>query len=393
MPKNNPTRRKFVKVASLGALGLALPNPFVQTKPKEFMVYVGTYTSGKSEGIYLYRLNVATGALSPVSVKEGIKNPSFLALDRPRRHLYAVNEVADFGGKPGGAVGAFAVDGKTGSLTLLNQQPTLGDGPCHVVVDAGGKFVVVANYGGGSVTVFPIGPDGSLGASSDHVQHQGSSVNPARQEKPHAHNVVLDPANRYLFVSDLGLDKVMIYRFDASTGKLTPNQTPWFQTKPGAGPRHFTFHPKGRFAFVINELDSTVTSLAYDPAKGILKEVQTLSTLPKGVTSGNNACADVHVSPDGKFLYGSNRGHDSIVVYAIDGRTGKLTYVENASTQGKTPRNFTIDPTGTLLLAANQATDTVVTFRINQQTGKLTPTGQVAEVPTPVCLQVVPMFG
>ena len=218
-------------------------------------------------------------------------------------------------------------------------------------------------------------------------------MNPKRQEKPHAHNVVLDPANRYLFVSDLGLDKVMIYRFDVNTGKLTPNQTPWFQTKPGAGPRHFTFHPKGRFAFVINELDSTMTSFAYDPAKGTLKEVHTLSTLPKEVSSEGNACADVHASPDGKFLYGSNRGHDSIVVYAIDGRTGRLTYVENVSTGGKTPRNFTIDPTGTLLLAANQATDTVVTFRINQQTGKLTPTGQVAEVPTPVCLQVVPVFG
>jgi 6-phosphogluconolactonase len=248
----------------------------------------------------------------------------------------------------------------------------------------------VANYAGGSVSVLPIGEDGRLGELTDLVQHHGSSANPQRQKSPHPHSANLDAANRYLFVPDLGLDKIMIYRIDSPRGKLKPNDEPWARVKAGAGPRHFAFHPKGRYAYVINELDSTVTAFAFDETRGTLKEIQTVPTLPDSFT-GNSTCADVHVSPSGKFLYGSNRGHDSIVIFAIDEDTGQLTYVEHEPTQGKTPRNFAIDPTGTFLLAANQNSDTVVTFRIDPVTGRLSPTGHVASVPSPVCLKLVPI--
>jgi 6-phosphogluconolactonase len=257
-------------------------------------------------------------------------------------------------------------------------------------VDATGRFVLVANYGSGSVCVLPIGRDGGLGDAADVVQHQGSSVNPRRQQGPHAHSITLDAANRYAFAADLGIDKVMVYRLDTASGKLIPNDPPWAQVKPGAGPRHFDFHPSGKYAYLINELDSTITAFAYDASRGIIREIQTVPTLPADFR-GASTCADVHVSPSGKFLYGSNRGHDSIVIFRIDEATGRLSYVGHELTQGKTPRNFAIDPTGTFLLAANQNSDTIVTFRIDQQTGKLTPTGHVAEAPMPVCLKLMPI--
>lgn len=355
------------------------------------MVYIGTYTNGKSEGIYLYKLDANTGELTKVNVTQVKDNPSFLTLDPQKRYLYAVNEIGDYQGKKSGAVSAFAVDQKSGKLTLINQQPTLGGAPCYITIDKTGKHVLVSNYLGGNVVLFPIGVNGSLGASADMHQHKGSSVNEKRQKEPHAHCIVLDPANKFAFSADLGTDKIMIYRFDASTGKLTPNQPASVSTKLGAGPRHVTFHPNGKYAFVINELNSTLTSYSYDAAKGSLTEVVTLSTLPKGF-SGENYCADIHVSPDGKFIYGSNRGHDSIVVFGFDQSSGKLTYVENVSTGGKWPRNFALDPSGKILLVANQNTDNIVTFKVNSKTGKLTPTGKVTQVPAPVCLQVVTPF-
>jgi 6-phosphogluconolactonase len=358
---------------------------------QDFILYVGTYTRGKSEGIYLYRMNSSSGELKPISIAKGVSNPSYLAIDAQRKFLFSVNEVSEFSGKKTGAVTAFAIDQRTGELKKLNQQPSHGTSPCYVTVDPSGKFLLVANYGSGSLAVLPIKSDGSLGESTDVVQHQGSGQNPRRQEGPHAHCIVVDRSGRFAFAADLGIDKVMIYRFDAKTGKLIANSPQFAQTKAGAGPRHFTIHPGGKFAYVINEMDSTLTAFAYDNSKGVLKELQTVSTLPEGF-QGNNSCADVHVHPSGKFLYGSNRGHDSIVAFTIDESSGKLSHIAHESTQGKTPRNFGIDPTGTFLLAANQNSDTVVTFRIDQKTGVLKPAGQVTEVPTPVCLKFIPAF-
>ena len=355
---------------------------------EEILVYIGTYTSGKSEGIYVYRLEQSSGTLSFASKATGVDNPSFLAIHPQQHYLYAVNEIGEFAGKPSGAVSAFSIEEKTGELTYLNQQPSHGTSPCHLSVDKTGQFVLVANYGGGSVCVLPIQDDGQLGEATDFIQHQGSSVNPQRQESPHAHSITQDAANRCAFAADLGLDKIMIYQLDLTQGKLKPNDEPWVQVKGGAGPRHFDFHPNGKYAYLINELDNTLIAFTYDETRGTLREIQTVPTLPDDF-EGTSHTADVHVSPSGKFVYGSNRGHDSIVIFAIDEDTGKLTYVGHELTQGKSPRNFAIDPTGTFLLAANHSTDTIVTFRIDQQTGRLMPTGHVTEVPTPVCLKII----
>ena len=350
------------------------------------LVYVGTYTGGKSEGIYVYRMDSASGALELASKATGIENPSFLAIAPGKRSLYAVAEVGGSSGRPGGAVSAYSIAPGSGQLTYLNQQPTLGDGPCHLSVDHTGKYVLVANYGSGSLCVLPIESDGRLGESTDFVQHEGSSVDPQRQEGPHAHSITIDAANRFAFAPDLGIDKVMIYRLDLTRGKLVPSDQRFAQIRAGAGPRHFDFHPGGGYAYVINELDSTVTAFAYDGSNGSLRQLQTVSTLPEDF-EGTSHTADVHVAPSGRFLYGSNRGHDSIAVFAIDESTGELSFVDREPTQGETPRNFAIDPTGAFLLAANQRTDNIVTFRIDQQSGRLESTGHVAEVPTPVCLK------
>lgn len=386
-----PLRRDFLRVGGIATLGSFAfrGTELTLEKTRELTLYVGTYTSGKSEGIYIYRMNLETGELKPFDSIKAV-NPSFLTINSvngSRRYLYAVNEVTEFAGKSSGAVSAFSIDPTTGILKFLNQQASMGADPCHVIVDQTGRFVLVANYTGGNVSVFPIQPDSSLGPATDLVQHHGSSIK-EHQEGPHAHCIILDRANRYALASDLGLDKVMIYRFDSKIGKLAPNKQPWAKLKPGAGPRHLTFHSNGKYLYVINELDSTLTAFSYKAIDGTLRAIQTVSTLPKNF-SGHNDCADVHVSPSGKFLYGSNRGHNSIVVFAINQVTGKLDYLENASTQGKTPRNFTIDPTGRFLLAANQESDTIVTLHIDPVTGRLKPTGHVAEVPAPVCLKLV----
>jgi 6-phosphogluconolactonase len=391
-----PARREFLRFTGLGALGLILPQlPFARVlgaqSAGELLVYVGTYTAGKSEGIYLYRLNLSSGALEHVATTRGVVNPSFLALAPSRRYLYAVNEVADFAGKKSGAVSAFGVDQTTGELRLLNQQPSLGADPCYVDVDAGGRFVLIANYTGGNVTVLPVKSDGSLGEASDLKQYEGSSIDRERQEGPHAHSIRLDLSNQFVYSCDLGTDKIMIFRFDAGKGKLLPNDPPWAQVKPGAGPRHLAFHPSGRYVFVLNEMHSSITAFARDPGKGSLQELQTLSTLPKGFTRKNSS-ADIHVSPDGRFVYCSNRGHDSIAIFAINPRQGLLTTVGHESTQGKTPRNFAIDPAGRFMLVANQNSDNIVVFRVDQKTGRLNATGQVTTVPSPVCLKFTKPF-
>jgi 6-phosphogluconolactonase len=389
-------RREFLKIAGLGTVGLTLPTPAFAgalefERPGELLVYAGTYTSGKSEGIYLFRLNLTSGELKHVATTKGVKDPSFLALAPSRRYLYAVNEVEEFAGKKSGALSAFAVDQRTGELRLLNQQPSLGGAPCYVIVDRAGRFVLVANYAGGNVAVLPIRRDGSLGEATDVKQDLGSSINAERQEGPHAHCIVLDSANRFAYACDLGTDKIMIFRFDGRRGKLIPNGSPWVQVKPGAGPRHLTFHPDGRFAYVINELHATVTAFAHNRAQGNLKGVQTIATLPADFT-GADTSADIHVSPDGRFLYCSNRGHDSIAAFRIDPQNGKLTFIAHESTGGKTPRNFAIDPTGAFLLVANQNSDNIVTFRRDRKTGRLSATGHVAEVPSPVCLKFTTPF-
>jgi 6-phosphogluconolactonase len=391
MSSNQFTRREFVQATVLGSLGLSLPvvaQNRSKQKLKELLLYVGTYTRGKSEGLYVYRMNLASGELKHSATVKGSSNPSFLAIDPARKFLYAVNESNQFAGRKGGGVTAFAIDQKTGDLRKLNEQPSPGV-PCHVSVHPSGKFVLAANYGGGNVVIYPVNAGGGLAEASDVAQHVGTGADPKRQEGPHAHCIMLDQAGRYAFAPDLGIDRVMIYKVDTKSGRLVPNG--FAATRPGAGPRHFDFHPTGRFAYVINELDSTLTAFAYDKAKGALKELQTVSTLPADF-KGTSYCADVHVHPSGKFVYGSNRGHDSIVAFAIERSTGKLALIGHESTGGKWPRNFGIDPTGAFLLAANQNTDNVVTFRIDQQTGKLKATGQVTEIPVPVCLKFIPAF-
>ncbi len=364
---------------------------------KEILVYIGTYTEpirfgtgkilqGKGEGIYVYRLDQTSGALELVDKTTGVTNPSYLAFDSTRRFLYAVNELKTYEDNPTGTVSAFTVDPKTGRLGFLNKRLTHGTDPCHVLVDKKRKYVFVANFMSGSVCVLPVLGDGSLGEASDFIQHQGSSIDPARQRGPHAHSVTLDAAGRFAFVPDLGLDKLMVYRFDPKRGMLEPNEVPWVNMKPGAGPRHVAFHPGGKFAFLINELDSTLVSLSYDGRKGTFNVLQIVPTLPEGYR-GESTCADVQVSPAGAFLYGSNRGHDSIAIYRINQRSGRLTCVGHESTRGQTPRSFGVDPTGRFLLAANQDSDTIVTFRIDPRTGKLLPTGHTAQVPTPVCVK------
>jgi 6-phosphogluconolactonase len=396
------TARQFGLVLLLGSPALLAVSPgsaaapeqrrstTSQQKPEKQMVYVGTYTGSKSKGIYLFHLDMASGKLTPAGIAAEVASPSFLALHPNGRFLYAVNEVSDFDAAHSGAASAFAIDRSTGKLTLLNQRSAKGSGPCHLSVDPSGKNILVANYGGGSVAVLPVQPDGRLGEATAFVQHTGSSVNPQRQNEPHAHSINVDADNHFAFAADLGLDKVLIYRFDPSKGTLAPNDPPAAAVAPGAGPRHFVFHPNGRRAYVVNEIDSTVTAFEYDPKAGALKTLQTLSTLPQGV-QGNNSTAEIVVHPSGKFLYASNRGHDSIAVFTIDDGSGRLTVAGHQPTGGKTPRNFNVDPTGTFLLAANQDSDSIAVFRINGDTGALTPTGDTVEAPTPVCIKFLPM--
>ena len=376
---------RLIAFAACFAAGTVEHSVNAAPKSDGTLVYFGTYTGKKSKGIYVSRFDAASGKLTAPELAAEIASPSFLAAHPKANFLYAVNEVSDFEGKKAGAVSAFAIDAATGRLSLLNQQSSVGPGPCHLIADKAGKNMLIANYGGGSVAVFPVQKDGALKPASSFLQHSGSSVDKGRQEAPHAHGIYLDAANRYAFVPDLGQDKVIVYRFEAGQGTLVVNDPPSVSVAPGSGPRHFAFHPNGRFAYVINEMVCTVTAFACDPKRGALTEIQTLSTLPVGesVRPGFST-AELFAHPSGKFLYGSNRGHDTIVVYAINGKTGKLTLVEHTSTQGKIPRSFGIDPTGKWLLAANQNSDSVVVFGIDAKTGRLTPTGRTVEVGAPV---------
>jgi 6-phosphogluconolactonase len=352
----------------------------------DLIMFVGTYTKAPSKGIYAYRFQPATGLITPLGTAGLVaetENPSFLAVHPSRRFLYAVNEVSKYEGVDAGSVSAFSINPYTGALTLLNRVSSRGGSPCHLELDRSGKWLFVANYGGGSVAAFPVQNDGKLGEASAFFQHTGSSVNKARQGGPHGHAVVVSPDNKFVLAADLGLDKILTYRIDAAKGGLVPADPPFSAIKPGSGPRHLAFRPDGKFAYVLSEMLSSVGAYTYDTSRGTLKELQTVSTLPAGV-SVDNSGAEIAVHPTGKFLYTSNRGHDSIAIFDIDAGKGTLTPAGHVSTQGKTPRGFGIDPTGGFLVTGNQNSGTVVVFRIDQQTGVLTPTGTTLQVGSPV---------
>jgi len=370
--------------------------------PKKQLVFVGTYTEpilfgtgatlqGKGKGIHFYELDENSGRMEQVAVAEGIQNPSYLAFGRGSKCLYAVNELKRCEGAVSGGLSAYAFDPESLALTFLDKRLSGGTDPCHVAVDPSGRWAALANYRSGSVAVYPILADGGLGRMASFVQHAGHGANPARQEGPHAHAVIFAPGGGSLMVPDLGADRIAAYRFDPKTGSLSADPERSVSCAPGAGPRSLAYHPSGRFAYAVNELASSVTAFEVDPANGILTAMQSLSTLPEG-WSGTSTCADLHLAPSGKFLYASNRGHDSIAVFAVDEADGNLRAVGHESTRGATPRNFALDREGFVLLAANQDSDSIAVFRINRMTGKPEYAGVSCFAPTPVCVKFFEPF-
>ena len=366
----------------LALLGLATAG---SAMADTYLAYVGTYTGTQSKGIHAFRFDTKTGAVAQLGLVAETPNPTFLALHPNGRFLYAANEVADFQGTHAGSVSAYRVDARTGGLRLLGAASTTGDGPCHLNVDATGKMVAFANYGGGSIGSLPIHRDGSLGAKGTFFQHTGSSVDPSRQKEPHAHSVNFSPDNRFLFACDLGTDEVRVYRVHPAKG-LTAAPELTVKAVPGGGPRHLAFGADGRHVYVNNEMLSSVTVFDYDPAKGQLQRGQTVSTLPAGFT-GNSSTAETRTSPDGRWLFVSNRGHNSLARFLVDARTGALTPAGHVSTGGRIPRNFCPTPDGQYLWAANQDTDNITVFRFDTANGALTPTGQELQVGRPVCIR------
>ena len=350
------------------------------------LVYVGTYTQHSAKGIYAWKFQASSGRITSLGLAAEASNPSFLVVHPNRRYLYAVNEDSQFQGRPSGAVSAYAIDATNGRLTLLNQVPTRSPGPCHLALDKTNRWLFVANYAGGSIAEFPIEKDGSLGDNSAFIQHRGSSVNPERQAGPHPHEIVLSPDNHFVLVPDLGLDEVLSYRLDAATGALTPADPPFTKVGPGSGPRHMVFQRDGKLAYVLSEMAASIGVYSYDAARGHLDALlQTISTLPADYV-GPKSGAEIALGPDGKFLYASNRGHDTIAVFAIDEEKGTLTKVDYIATEGKTPRHFAFDPSGEFLFAANQDTGNVALFRRSASTGKATAAGLTMDVPNPVCV-------
>lgn len=363
---------------------LALILPFISLS-QDLVFFTGTYTNGKSKGIYTVRFRENAPEGQVTGVTEGIRNPSFLALSPGGQYLYAVSELNS--GGDGGEVVAYRVEKSNGSLTRLNSQKSGGDDPCYVTVDKTGRWVIVGNYSSGSVAVLPVQADGQLGKAVSRVVHEGSGPNKERQEKPHVHATVLSPDNRFLYVPDLGTDKIVIYRFDAATGALSPAAQPFRAANPGCGPRHFVFHPSGKFAYLVEELTGTVSTYAVNTADGSLDWTQRISSLPEGFT-GFAGSADIHLSPDGRFLYASNRGDaNSIAVFSVHKRNGSLKPLSHPSVQGIHPRNFSLTPDGKFLLCANRDSDQIVVFARNAKTGLLADTGKRISVPSPVCIR------
>ena len=364
--------------------------------PKDVYLFVGTYTEaikfgtgqilqGKGEGIYLYKLDLLDGRLTFVAKTPGVVNPSYLTLAPSGKYLYAVNELKEFNGKASGAVSAFAVESGTSRLSFINQLPTGGTDPCHVAVNDRESHVFVTNFMSGSVCIFPILENGALDRPSQFIQHTGSSVNKTRQAGPHAHSLVFDRLNQYAFVPDLGLDKLLIYKTDFIHGQLEPSPATAFNAEPGSGPRHCAFHPNGQYCYLVNELNATISALCFDQLKGCFTMMQSVPMVLVNY-QGENTGADIQVHPDGEYVYGSNRGHNSIVIYKVAENTGLLSAVGMESSCGETPRSFAIDPTGEFLLVANQDTDNVVVFKIDNRTGKLAKISEV-KIPTPVCIK------
>lgn len=366
---------------------LLLPVSGVQAQTSRFIVYFGTSAGAESGGVYACSLEPSEMRFGHLSLVAEIERATWLTTHPNERVLYAVSEMGN-GGKSEGEILSLAIEPVTGSLSLLNRVPSGGGGPTHLAVDKAGKAIAVANYGGSSVAVFRLNPDGSLGDRTALARHAGSSVHPIRQTRPHPHAVVPSPDDRFLFVPDLGTDKVYSYLFGAAAGSLAPNSPPFVQVPPGSGPRHLAFHPGGNFAYLINEMESGITAFAHDPGKGSLTRIQTISTLPEGF-AGTNTAAEVVVAGLGTFLYASNRGDDSIVVFSINPADGTLTKVQRVPTQGKRPRSFTIDPSGRYLLVANQASSGVAVFEVDAATGRLSPLGKSLSVPDPACIVFV----
>ena len=356
----------------------------------KYLVFVGTYTGKGSQGIYSYRFDPATGSLTTLGLAAETQNPSFLAADPQGRFLYAVNEVNEFNGKPTGGVSSYEIDATSGKLKLLNQVSSMGPGPAHISLDQTGRFVLIANYDGGSVAAFPVLKDGKLGPPTAFQQQAGSSANKERQEGPHAHAIVASHDNRHVLAADLGADKVFIYRFDAEKGSLSTNDPAFVETKPGSGPRHLAFGSSGRFLYLANELTGTLTVYEYNPRLGTLTPNQTVSALPKDF-HGDNTEAEIAIDPRGKFLYVSNRGDatNNITVFSINAADGTLKFVQRVPSGGKLPRNFVIDPTGQWLLAANQDSNNIQIFRVDNSTGRLSPTTQIPGIVAPVCVVFV----
>jgi len=376
---------KLLSTLLTAAMALACLPPQAVAQKGEVIAYVGTYTRRDSKGIYAFRFNPSTGKSTPIGLVAETSNPSFLAIHPNRKFLYAVNEDDNFQGKPTGGVTAFAIDATTGKLKQLNAVSSGGPGPCHLALDKTGKWLFVANYGGGSVAAYPVHDDGSLGEASGFVQHKGSSVTP-RQNAPHAHSANPSPDGKFVLFADLGLDQVLTYKIDAS-GKLPPANPPFSKVEPGSGPRHLAYHPKGKFVYTVNEINATVSAFSYDASNGSLKPLQNISMVPADY-SGAKGSAEIEVHPNGKFLYSSNRdtrntGKDTITVFDIDQAKGTLTAVDYTPVP-KIPRNFAIDPSGQYLFSASQDTATIQLFRIDQKTGKLTPTGDKLDFPFPV---------
>lgn len=378
-------RAKLIILLAAGLLGCGGPpaseEPVAETASEEYFVYVGPYTREESKGIYLSRFDAATGELLDPELAAEMENPSFLAIHPNRKFLYAVSEV-----DAPALVSAFAIDPASGALTLLNSAEPNGSAPCDLEVDATGRMLAVANYTSGSTSTFQIGADGKLSELTMLIEHEGSSVNEKRQQGPHAHSVDFSPDNRFCIVSDLGTDKVMVYKADPAAGKLTAHEPPSAGVEPGSGPRHFAFHPSGEYAYVINELASTITAFRWNAEAGTLSPIQTISTLPDGYDQPTTT-AEIMAHPSGKYVYGSNRGHDSIAVFQVDPGTGELSLVEIAKSGGETPRNFAIAPNGRYLLAAHQKSDNIVVFELDEATGKITPTGREIRVDGAVCLK------
>jgi 6-phosphogluconolactonase len=393
------TFRRFAALLILLTAGFSCLAENGPKQRKQYLLYVGTYTVGErqqatgSKGIYAFRIGENANALDKLEItalgaEAETPNPSFLAADPSGHYLYAVNELTKYKDATSGAITAYALDRKTGKLTYLNETGSRGADPCYISFDKTGRYALVANYTGGSVAVFPVSSDGRIGEVSAFVQHIGKGARPDRQEGPHAHWIETARDNRIAVAADLGLDELLVYRFDATKGSLTANDPAFAKLTPGTGPRHVAFAPNNKFAYVVDELNSTVTTFTYDAGRGVLKQIQTISTLPAGF-SGANDTAEIHVHPNGKFLFASNRGHDSIVVFGIDQYNGKLALVDHFATTGKTPRNFEIDPSGRFLFAANEASDNIAIFRIDEATGRLATTGQILTVPAPVSLRFV----